>query len=51
MGSGQRKNLKQVIKRTMKDEEVNKVTKKRLKRKKPPNSVVPSELLFLFLSP
>lgn len=51
VGSGQRRSLKQVIKRAMKDGEVQKVTKKKFKRKKPQNSVVLSELLLLVLSP
>lgn len=47
VGPVQGRSLKEVMKRAMKYEEVNKVTKKKFKRTKPPNSVVPSELLLL----
>lgn len=50
VGSGQWRSLKQVIKGAMKDEEVNKVTKKKFKRNKTPNSVVSSVLLLLLVS-
>lgn len=49
MGPGQRRTLKQAIKRAMKDE-VNEVTKKKFKRKKS-NCVEPSELLLLHFCP
>lgn len=51
VGSGQWRSLKQVIKGAMKDEEVNKGTKKKFKRNKTPNSVVSSVLLLLLLFP